>query len=367
MRNIIDLATRHAVPDGFQFVSTLDEAAQRFLARAIAHALARGRRTPGDLLRHFPPSAIMKGLAQNAELRAFILASTTGIKEKIALRKSWEDAAADLRLAFDEGETTAEAIVELFPADACVRHLEAQKLWQFLGEGDFWNVAPSDQAATGIAREHVAYLLDSALEEELLDQRDIVEAITVPELADRLPREHLGALLRCALDNGKNRLSFTAVDLLGTTGPRILVQYVPLPHLWNAVVRPRIARRHGYEGSQEPSARSVAASLAPASPAPPGPMPASPIPASPTAANPAPPNEGVVLHQDDHEEITRVMPGATFLPKPGTGAPAKPGRDVPNKPGASRAGAQRPAREDPFADEATEGHIVMIDDAVKAG
>jgi len=363
MSNIIDLATRHAVPDGFQFVSTLDEAAQRFLARAIAHALKRGRRTPGDLLRHFPPSAIMKGLAQNAELRAFILASTTGIKEKIALKKSWEDAAADLRLAFDEGETTAEAIVELFPADACVRHLEAQKLWQFLGEGDFWNVEPSDQAATGVAREHVAYLLDSALEEELLDQRDIVEAITVPELADRLPREHLGALLRCALDNGKNRLSFTAVDLLGTTGPRVLVQYVPLPHLWNAVVRPRIARRHGYEGSQEPSARSLAESSAPANPAP-----ASPATAHATPPNPTPrQDDGVILHQDDHEEITRVMPGATFLPKPATAAPAKPGRDVPNKPGASRAGAQRPAREDPFADEATEGHIVMIDDAAKAG
>jgi hypothetical protein len=287
----------------------------------------------------------MKGLEHNAELRAFILAATTGIKEKIALKKSWEDAASDLKLAFDEGETSAEAIVELFPADQCVRHLEAPKIWQFLSEGEFWNVAPADVAATGVAREHLAYLLDSALEEELIDQRDVVEAITVAELANRLPREHLGALLRCALETGANRSTFTAVDLLATTGPRVLVQYVPLPNIWNAIVRPRIARRHGYEVSQESSARNT--------------PPAAPAPASATTSasatatqsEPAP----AFLHQDDPEEITRVMPGAMFAAELARA-----------KESAVRSGVQRAVHEDPFSEEDIDGAIVMIDDAAKA-
>src|SRR5215475_13474266 len=153
MSNIVDASPRHAAADNFGFVSTLEEGRQRFLSRAIEHGLKRGRRTPGDFLRHFPPSAIMKGLEHNATLRAFILASTTGIKEKIALKKTWEDAAADLKLAFEERETSAEAIVDLFTADDRVRHLDGQKLWQFLSEGDFWNV---DDAA-GVTRGHIAY------------------------------------------------------------------------------------------------------------------------------------------------------------------------------------------------------------------
>jgi hypothetical protein len=338
MSNIVDASPRHAAADDFKFVSTLEEGRQRFLARALEHGLKRGRRTAGDFLRHFPPSAIMKGLEHNAELRAFILASTTGIKEKIALKKSWEDAASDLKLAFDERETSAEAIVELFSADDRIRYLDAQKLWQFLSEGEFWNTA---DANASIVREHLAYLLESALDEELLDQRDVVEAITVPELANRLPRDHLGALLRCALQSGENRRTFTAVELLGTAGPRILVQYVPLTHLWNAVVRPRIARRHGYEAAPESSSLSN--------------------PANPPVER----SERTFSYQDEPEEITRVMPSPTFPDKLGAGAPTKPLRDAPPK-SAARAGAQRPTREDPFDDAPVEGDIVMIEDTAKA-
>jgi hypothetical protein len=350
---IADVTSRQPTADAFGFVSTLAEGNQRFLARALAHGLKRGRRTPGDFLRHFPPSVIMKGLEQNAQLRAFILVSTTGIREKIALRKSWEDAATDLKLAFDEGETNAEAIVELFTPDDCVRHLEAQKLWQFLTEGEFWNAATGNGAAARVAQEHVAYLLDSSLEEELIDQRDIVEAITVPELANRLPREQLGALLRCALESGVKRRTFTAVDLIGTVGPRVLVEYVPLSHLWNAVVRPRIAKRHGYEASQEPSPWSI-----PAEP--------TAIPAESTAipAEPTPPRNEVVLHGEDPDEITRVMPGAAISAILASVAPAKAGRDAATK--AQTPAGVRLVREDPFDDAEIDSAIVMIDEAAKA-
>ena len=334
-----DAASRHAAVEDFRFVSSLEDGSQRFLARAIQHGLKRGRRTPDDFLRHFPPSAIMRGLEHNAALRAFILASTTGIKERIAFRKSWEDAAADLKLAFDEGEASAEAIVELFPADECVRHLEARKLWQFLTEGEFWN---ADEPAAGVAREHIAYLLDSALEEELIDQRDVVEAITVQELANRMPREHLGALLRRALENGERRRNFTAVDMLATAGPHVLVECVPLPHIWNAVVRPRIAKRHGYEVSPSASAWS--------------------IPPDPTPQR----NEREFPYQDDPDEITRVMPSPALPSKLSNDAPPKPVRDVTGKI-PMRTSAQRPARENPVVDEQVGADVAMSKDAAKAG
>jgi hypothetical protein len=124
---------------------------------------------------------------------------------------------------------------------------------------------------------------------------------------------------------------------------------VPLPHLWNALVRPRIARRHGYEGSPEQSAVNSA-----------------PNPVQPNAAppQPQPKTERAFLHQDDPEEITRVMPGPPFMEK-FAGAPTKPGRDVPSK-STARIAAQRPTREDPFDDAPVEGDIVMIEDTAKA-
>jgi len=70
------------------------------------------------------------------------------------------------------------------------------------------------------------------------------------------------------------------------------------------------------------------------------------------------------LHQDDPEEITRVMPGAMFAAELARAAPNKPARDV-AKDSAVR-GMQRPPREDPFSDEDIDGAIEMIDDAAKA-
>jgi hypothetical protein len=155
MKNEAD-SSPNADTMGFEFKSALTEGRQRFLARAIAHGLACGRRSPADFVRHFPPATIMKGLEHNPDLRAFILVSTTGIKEKIALRKSWEDSAGDLQLAVDEGETDAAAIVALFGADDCVRHLDPQNVWTFLSEGEFWKDAPAGSSSVTVAREHVA-------------------------------------------------------------------------------------------------------------------------------------------------------------------------------------------------------------------
>lgn len=242
------------------FISTLKEGHQRFLAHAIEHSFVCGRRTAQDFIRHFPPSAIMKGLEHHAELRASILVLTTGLKQKIALKKEWEDAATDLQIALDEGETDAESIVALFESDDRVRYLDPQKLWTFLTEGDFWKVSSSNKPHADIARNHIAFLLERALDDKLITHRDVVEGVTVEELANRLPKAELGRLIQCALQNADKGTFFTESDLLSTTPPRTLVQHVPLPHLWDTVIVPRVAQRHGYV----PIAQPVAAPQAPA-------------------------------------------------------------------------------------------------------
>jgi hypothetical protein len=240
------------------FQSTFKEGDQRFLAYAIEHSFVCGRRTPQDFIRHFPPRAIMKGLENQAGLRAAILVLTTGLKQKIALKKEWQDAATDLQIALDEGETDAESIVALFDADDRVRYLDAQKIWGFLTEGEFWK-ASTNKTQADIARNHIAFMLERALADKLISHRDVVEGVTVEELANRLPKAELGRLIQCALQNADRGSSFTEADLLATTPARTLVQYVPLSHLWDNVVVPKIARRHNYVAEPHHSSKPDAA------------------------------------------------------------------------------------------------------------
>ena len=245
------------------FLSTFKEGDQRFLAYAIEHSFVCGRRTAHDFIRHFPPRAIMKGLENQAGLRAAILVLTTGLKQKIALKKEWEDAATDLQIALDEGETDAESIVALFDADDRVRYLDSQKIWAFLTEGEFWK-ASTNKTQADVARNHIAFMLERALSDKLISHRDVVEGVSVEELANRLPKAELGRLIQCALQNADRGSTFTEADLLATTPARTLVQYVPLSHLWDNVVVPKIARRHNYVAEPSQPSKPEAAKPEPA-------------------------------------------------------------------------------------------------------
>src|SRR5688572_16386002 len=103
--------TKDSKDSGKQGVSTrsssLGTGRERFLAYVIEHGFEIGRRTPEDFVRHFPPAAIMEGLKNQPRLRASLLVHTTGVKERVALKKTWESAAQDLQIALDEGETNA--------------------------------------------------------------------------------------------------------------------------------------------------------------------------------------------------------------------------------------------------------------------
>jgi hypothetical protein len=243
------------------FKSKLEHGRQRFLVYAIEHALEVGRRTPEDFIRHFPPKTIMEALAVRPDLRAGVLVPTTGLKMRIALKKTWQSAGDDLQSALDEGETKPSQIVEAFGVDDRVSYLDNKKVWAFIVEGQFWKVAPKDdKAAFGVAQQHIAYLLDRALLEGLVTARDVVDALGVTELCNRLPRSEMATLFTTALERGRAGTPFTDKDLLAALPPATLVQHVPLPHIVDTVLHARVAKVHGYL-PDEPKPETVAAKI----------------------------------------------------------------------------------------------------------
>ena len=228
------------------YTSKLTEGRQRFLAYVIEHGLEIGRRSHADFIRHFPPSAIMEGLKNQPRLRAAILVLTTGVKQKIALKKTAQSAAEDVQIALEEGETDAESIVMLFNPDDRVRYLDERKLWAYIAEGDFWNTVPSKKDEFERAKEHVAFMLDRALADKLVTHRDVVDGISVDELVTRLPKAELGKIISAALEHGHRDVAFKDEELMAATPSATLVRFVSLAHIYKTVIEPKIAAAHGY-------------------------------------------------------------------------------------------------------------------------
>lgn len=232
--------------------SQLSKGRERFLAHVIEHGFEVGRRSPEDFVRHFPPTLIMEGLKDQPKLRADILVQATGVKEKVAIKKSWESCADDLQIALDENETTAGSVMKIFQLDDRVRYLDHKALWAYVTEGEFWKISPSRQKEYAAAKSHMAFMLGRALEDKLVSHQDIVEGITVEELASRLPKSELGKIIKGALECGKRNAPFTETDLLGSMPPDVLVNYMPLFQVWDAIIEPKIAIEHGYTNKKKP-------------------------------------------------------------------------------------------------------------------
>jgi hypothetical protein len=133
------------------FVSKLQKGPARFLAETLEHALANGRRTPEDFIRHFPPGAIMMALDAAPKLRADFLVTLVGLKERTAMRTSSSDAGRMLENALEEGDTDAHSVVTIFSPDDRIQYLDARRVWAFLLEGEFWK-APRSKDGSGPSR-----------------------------------------------------------------------------------------------------------------------------------------------------------------------------------------------------------------------
>jgi len=228
--------------DEDEFKSQLVQGKQRFLAHVVHHALESRRRKPEDFLRHFPPEALMEGLASKADLRGRLLAGATGLKEEVAMKTSLEAATELLRVALESGATEAEAVLALFDPDDRVRFLDPKKLWAFVAEGD---LARGDGIEFEIAKSTVAYILDRAIQEKLTTAREVVDGISLDKLAQLLPRAELAWILTAAVSRGRARKPFRDEDLLEEAPTRVLTEHVPLTLVWEKVIVPHIAEAHG--------------------------------------------------------------------------------------------------------------------------
>jgi hypothetical protein len=234
-----------APSDESAFESRLTDGTDRFLAHTIEHSLTIGRRTSRDFLRHFPPSAIMEALKDSPSLRADILESATGVKRKVALKKSALSSGEDLQIALDEGEAASDDVVRLLRPDDRVRYLPRGKLWSFIIEGEFWKASKTEKGGYERAQVHIAFLLDRALKDHMVNHQDIVEGISIAKLCLLMPRPELEAAMNSALMLGRKSQPFSDRDLYDALSSSNIVNYIPLTHIWEEVVHPFIAVEHG--------------------------------------------------------------------------------------------------------------------------
>jgi len=229
----------------WELESTLEPGMLRFMAHVIESGLNIGLRTDEDFIRHFTPMDIMMGLAERPDLRANILVPTTGVRAKIASKKSAEAAGGDLQIALDEGETDATLIVSLFHPDDRVRYLDKARLWNYITEPKFWTFKREQRAEYDNAKAHVAFILDHAVEERLLTHREIVEGITVANLVKHLPTTEIQAILEGVLSSAHASKPFGEQELLDAVPSKQLVEHLPLTMIWDSVINPQVAARNG--------------------------------------------------------------------------------------------------------------------------
>jgi hypothetical protein len=219
------------------FVSELGSAPQRWLSRVLVHSLSEGFRSADDFLEYFSPTEIMESLEADPELRAKMLVEAAGVHERIAKKKSTNSAAEDLRIALDEGICDSEKVLELFPPDTRIEHLDNGRIWAFLTQDEFWlSVSESDLAIKG-----VQFMLETALDEELITLQDIADGVSFEEIAKRLPREDLEALLVEALNRSRNQDVFDEAALAEAVPLDSLLAHLSLETVWNTVIVDKVA------------------------------------------------------------------------------------------------------------------------------
>lgn len=227
------------------FVSGLKEGRQRFISAVIVHGLATGVREPPDFLRHFPPDPLMKGLEKRPDLRKDILSPCTGTHEKIALKMSASLAAESLQIALGEHVCEPENVLDNFKPDDRVTYLPNPDLYTYAVESQFWAKA-DNEVEVKRHRDHVRFWVDDAVNNGLVTHREVVQSISVETLVACLPKEEAVKILAATLAAAKDGKAYDEQSFLATCPTSVLVQHVPLDHIWEMVIVPHVALRHGF-------------------------------------------------------------------------------------------------------------------------
>jgi hypothetical protein len=217
------------------------------LSIVLEHSFATGLRTPAEFLQAFPPKAIMLALAEHPTRRAHILEKTVGIRPRVGLRKSPMSSGEDLQIALDEGETDAATVLTLFEADDRVRFLDGASLWSFVRDPRYWSTPPPPEELE-LVYQHTAFILATAVREELIAGSEIVRAISVQTLVQFLPRDEVAAIIERAVTE---REVLTEAKLLDAIGLDVLTRNVPLSTIWEWVIGAKIAGPQGLVSDNE--------------------------------------------------------------------------------------------------------------------
>lgn len=216
------------------YESQLDTPADRFLSLCLQHAVTESWLSAEDFNQEFPATVLMAALESDDELRAQLLVEAAGVHEKIAARKSIAAAAEDLQLALDEGLCTAETILEIVNIDDHVHFLDKQQLWSFLIHDKFW-----DQASER-ARERMLFVINTALDQELINLPRLIRAINPAEFARLLPKNVIEEAFTAALQSGLDGRAFGADPFVALVPLTTWLQHVPLPHIWGKVIEAEV-------------------------------------------------------------------------------------------------------------------------------
>jgi hypothetical protein len=240
----------------FTSKSSLGSGPERFLSDAVSHALDNDWRTADDFLRQFPPVDLMKGLDAAPDLRGTILTKAVGFHERIARKKTAESAAEDLRIALEEGVTSASDIVALVSPDDRVRYLNRTRLFSFAVDPKFFASTKSGSEQDR-AVERMAFLLEAALGEGLISLTDLIDGISIETLAQSLDADDLRKVVETALHLGRDKEGLTEERLLDVVPLRSLLGNLPLDLIWNRVLLAKVAEPAGLV------AKGTAGSVAP--------------------------------------------------------------------------------------------------------
>ncbi|MCH2107748.1 MAG: hypothetical protein MK135_00330 [Polyangiaceae bacterium] len=224
--------------------SQLDTASDRFLSLCYQFALNESWLTPEHLNKDFNAETLMTALEPASELRARLLVEAAGVHAKIAPKKSTAAAAEDLQIALDEKICTPANLLEVVSIDEHVRYLDTQKLWELLIREQFWLESGKR------SQQRLLAMIETALQEELLNLPQLIRAVSPERLASDLPAATVQATLVAAIEAGLESKPFNATLLLESIGLSNWLEHISLSHIWDAVILGEVARAAGFEGAK---------------------------------------------------------------------------------------------------------------------
>ncbi len=223
-----------AITDNPAFTSV-----RQFLSAVCGHVVPH-LRSAAEFCVAFPPELIMDRI-EDVEVRANILYATAGTRMEVARRTSKTSAGEQLKIALAEKLVAPEVVLELLSPDHRAQYLDGPDLWAFVVEKRFWAThdKPSEVKA---AKEMVALILETALKVELVSPEEIVREIGFQSFFEKESKQRLVDSFE-AFANAEPGKGFDV--LLDRYMPIVMVEVIALDMIWDRVIHPLIAVRHG--------------------------------------------------------------------------------------------------------------------------